>query len=291
MTVLVTGASGFIGNRLVQKLLTEEVEVIGISRKKITFEKPRFKFLSLDLADEKALRKIPRKIDVIFHNAAYIPPDTNEKYFGKCFSGNVMTTANIVKFTNTNQIKQLIVSSSISVYGIVTIGKINESYTVQPTTFYGFSKKIAEDVVSGQLKNTIPYTILRYSSVYGPCMKQKTVVTQFIKQIKRGENITIWGSGERTQDFVYIDDVVNANIKASVKKSKGLYLIGSGTETSLKDLAETIKSFFPTSKNKIIYDESKPEDQQRVCLDYTKANEAFGYKPKYSLKEGLRKII
>lgn len=287
--VLVTGATGFIGSHLTNSLEKENVEVFAVARSVPKKQKGNVAFFPVDLVTIDGLRKLPKNIDTIFHCAAFIPSDKADKYLSDCLTGNVVATAHLLNWAVSNNVKQFVHSSSIAVYGTVTKGKIDESFRPNPTTVYGLSKKLADDVV-GYFSRQIITTILRYPSVYGPGMKDNTILPKLIDLAKKGQTITIHGSGSRTQDFIFVADVVAANLGAARKRVPGLFLIGSGRQTSLSTLAKAIIRV-ANSQSAITTDPTKPDDQQRICFNYQKAGQTFGFLPAYDLTKGLQTML
>lgn len=202
---------------------------------------------------------------------------------------NTLATAHLLEWATKVGVEQIITSSSIAVYSTITEGKITESYQANPSTPYGRSKIMAENAAR-LYANRLHVTILRYPSVYGPGMKNTTIIPKFIELMKKGQDIVIHGTGQRTQDFIYVDDVVSSNIKAANRGSAGLFLIGSGRQTSLVELAKTIKTI-TKSQSEISINQSAPDDRQRVCFDYHLASKTFCFKPQYDLINGLKAML
>jgi UDP-glucose 4-epimerase len=291
---LVSGATGFIGKRLIAELIKQGVIVTAMSRNIPRKKIKNCIYLAVDITKVETFNKLPKDFDVIFHTAAYIPEvlDTNisDK---KILETNAWGTLNLITFATENNIECFIHSSSISVHGLITSGVIDEESPITPHSMYGLSKKIAEDIIV-YYSHIAPMrsVILRYSSIYGPDMTPTTVLPLFMKRALHNEDITILGAGNRSQDFVFVDDVISANILAWKNNATGIFLIGSGRETSIIKLAKTILSQIPKSSSKLLFKESiDTNETQRLHCNISKAQKTFGYSPKYSLREGIRRMI
>ena len=167
----------------------------------------------------------------------------------------------------------------------------------QPISPYGNSKLMNEYIAETEHRiNGLNAICLRYFNVYGPRQSPKSeyagVISKFIEKMINGERPIIYGDGEQTRDFVYVKDVVNANILAmeSEKVKSGVFNIGTGNETSINELVRTINEIL--EKNiEPIYEPAREGDIKRSVADITKAKRKLGYKPRYTLKDGLKKTI
>lgn len=275
--ILVTGAAGFMGKHLYEELKRMNHEVIGTSRAKNEV------LLKLDVTKAADFKNIPNDFDTLFHVAAFVPNNTMNIDRKKCFDVNAEGTKNVLEFCRKNNIRKIIYSSSASVYQ----RKPNTTEDmVDPINAYGESKLSGEKYCEEyNEKYGIEYTCLRYSTIYGSGEKSYSVLPIFVNKALKGESITVFGKGIRTQDFVYVKDVINANILAW-KNGKGAYNISSGKETSMKELAEVVAKVFNGKKPNIIFVE-REEDSSRFFLNISKARKEIGYNPKFSLEKGL----
>ena len=178
---------------------------------------------------------------------------------------------------------KFIQSSSLAVFGKNLQQKTNEQTSRMPLSSYGLSKHLA-DCFCG-LHNA---TILCYSSIYGYGQRKNSVIPLFIEQAKDGKNIVVFGAGHRSMDFVYVKDVVQANMKALESKTTGFFTIGSGTATTMWELAEKVKSLFGTQNCTIKMDFKDEEEKIQVSMDISHANKLLGYVPAYSIDDGLQ---
>lgn len=290
MKILVTGATGFLGRRLYDKLKEGDNNVVGISKK----GNRRIGVFKVDIANKAEVTKlfINNRFDRIFHLAAYIPKADSggraEEIFN-CFNVNVLGTINLVEEGLKHGLKNLVFASSASVYPEnPEIIPVSERRT-NPRNFYGESKLLAEIYLEKYSKfNKISCLCLRYSSVFGPGQTKNSVLPLFFRRARRGNILPVFGSGKRSQDFVYIDDVVNITIKAGLENRYGIYNIGSGCETNMLNLAKTVVSVVGGGKVKIF-----PElgQESRFYLDIGKAKMNLGYSPEYQLIKGLEEMV
>src|SRR3989344_8654740 len=231
MKALVFGATGLIGASLVERLLKEGSQVTGVSRGKIKkrFSSNKYHYVSLDISNDKEFSKIRGKFDVVFNLAAYIATGYTTNDAKKCLLINAIGTLNILEFMVKKKIKKLIHSSSVTVYGKPKRRIAYERSPLNPIIVYGVSKLTAEKYCRMFVKlHGLEITMLRYASVYGPGLTQYTALPIFIEKAQKNDNIFLFGDGSRSQDYVYIDDVVEANILAAQKNITGTFNIGSG---------------------------------------------------------------
>jgi len=286
--ILVTGATGFIGKHLYRKLKELGYQVTGIS-----FEGGKIdgdKINALDITKKEAVDKFlkNKKFDIIFHLAAFIPKNREEYDLEECLKVNGVGTFNLLLSAKERGVNKFIYSSSASIYNRKnTPWPAKEEYA-SPENIYGLSKLAGENLCEILRKNTKLKTVsLRYASVYGPGQEPYCVLPIFIERALKNRDIEVFGTGQRTQDFIYVKDVVTANIQAAISKTEGVFNVGSGKETSMLELAQEILKVFSKSKSKIKRKAVKKEDKTRFCLNIEKAKNELKFLAKYSLKEGL----
>lgn len=288
MKALVFGSTGLIGAHLIKRLIQEGHDVTGVSRGPQKDKLKSYRHISADVSRMDDFAKIKGKFDIIFNMAAHIVTGYSTAEAELCLLVNSLGTLNILEFMVNHGIKNLIHSSSVTVYGRPKRRIAYEDSPTNPIIVYGVSKLTAEkycNMFSALHKLNI--TILRYASVYGPGLTQYTALPIFIQKAQKNETIFLFGDGTRSQDYVYIDDVIEVNILSAQKLRSGTYNIGSGKKTTMKDLAETIVNVFHSS-SKIRYDPSKPQEFS-IGIDITKAEKELGYKPRFNLRDGLSK--
>lgn len=294
--ILLTGASGFIGSHLAHALVAQRKKLILVSRKgkfdpALLKIKNQVTALKLDITKKADLKKLPGPIEAVFHTAIH-PSQKPETDFDlrQCIETNAFGTLNLLEFCQKSGIERFIYSSSIGVYGNKISPPIDESYPVMPKTAYGFGKYLGEMYCKEfHQKYGIRHFILRYSSVYGYNQMPDTVLPIFIRLVRSNRDIVIFGQGKKVQDFVYIKDVVKANLLALKSKHPGDYLIGSGIGTSMFTLAKTVSKVFGKGKKaRIVRNRELPEDSAQIWLNVSKAKRCLGYTPNFDLERGLK---
>lgn len=290
MKVLVTGSNGYLGSSLTKKLLDFGHEVYGLSKLPMSIQHPNLHEVSCDLAEVKAVL-LNEHFYAIFHVAARINFDESDDALEQLAFDNIIATQILAEFAVLSKTKIFVHSSSCSVYQENYNSKkwIDENYKLRPKNTYAVSKLASEWVLSKTLNHSGTNLItLRYSSIYGPGQRKGTILPIFIDKVINNEDIDIFGSGERIQDYVYIDDVVNANIRCldAIVPYNTKLNIGSGDAITDRVLADTIvKNWESTSKVNILNKSALPNEYLNYNIE--KAKQLIQFKP-LSLAEGLR---
>ena len=294
MRILVTGGAGFIGSHLVDRLIKENHKVLVIDN--LTTGKkenvnPQADFYNLDICDFEKIKPLFENIDFVFHLAA-IPrvPVSVEDPIGTS-KVNILGTINVFKAAIEAKVKRIIFASSSSVYGNQEKLPFKEDMKPNPISPYALQKLVGEQFAKLFTKlYGIPIISLRYFNVYGPRIDFNSdyslVIGKFLKQKAEGKPLTIFGDGEQTRDFCYIDDVVDATIKAmESEKLKGgeVINIGSGKSYSINYLADLIGG-------KKEYLAPRKGDVKHTQADITLAKKLLAWQPKISFEEGLKKV-
>ncbi len=298
LNILVTGGAGFIGSNLVDRLIAEghKVAVIdNLSTGKKENINSKAKFYNMDICD-KAIREIFKneKIDVVYHNAAQI--SVQKSINDPIFDGevNILGTINVLEACNEAKVKKIIYSSTAAVYGEPKYLGIDENHPINPISFYGISKYTPEQYIKTYSNlYGIDYTILRYSNAYGIRQDPKGeggVVAIFLDKLFKGESPIIFGDGTATRDFIYIDDIVEANIKALHKGSKEIFNIGTGKATSICDLFYLMKEIMNVEID-VEFGEKRNGDIKYSYFCINKAKEKLEWVPRNTLEEGLYRTI
>ncbi len=301
MKVLVTGCAGFIGSHLVERLLKEEFKVIGIDcftdyypreikNKNIEsfINHPNFTLIDKDIME---LNEFP-KVDFVFHEAAQVGVRASwGKNFDTYVKNNILSTQKLLEYYKGVKIRKFVYASSSSVYGDVSI-PMSENLQVKPISPYGVTKLAAENMCYLYWKNYgVPTVSLRYFTVYGPRQRPDMAIHKFIKAIFNNEELIVYGDGNQTRDFTYVDDVVEANILAAKSDLVGEILnVGGGSRVSLNNLIRLLEEI-TCKKSKIKYVETQKGDVRDTLADTTKIKELLGWKPEINIKEGLRRQV
>lgn len=295
MKILVTGGAGFIGSNLVDKLVENGDEVSVIDNLSTGFEKninPKAKFNKLNILNPY-LKDIFRKedFDVIYQLAAQIDLRKSVANPLNDFEENVAGSMNILELARKCNVKKFIFSSTGgAIYGDTELRPTKEDHPVNACSPYGINKAVVEKYLDYYNKMYgLNGVSLRYSNVFGPRQNpngEAGVVAIFLKKMLKHEKPVIFGDGTQTRDYVFVDDVVNANILALGLPS-GIYNVGTGIETDVNELFNNINSFFDYRFEKV-YGPAKPGEQKTSCLDYSKIKDC-SWCPKTDLKKGLEK--
>jgi UDP-glucose 4-epimerase len=298
MKYAVTGGAGFIGSHLVKKLAERGNEVIVIDNlntgKKQNIEKisKKIDFFEVDIRDFSAIEDILKNIDGIFHEAALASVQDSFRIPDEFFDVNVNGTENIFKIAKKLGIKVVYASSS-SVYGNPISIPIKENDDKNPFNPYAKTKLEDDKLAEKYAKNGLKVIGLRYFNVFGPRQSKEYagVIKLFLERIQQGLSPLINGDGLQVRDFVYVDDVVNANILSMESNiDSGFFNIGTNSVISVLDLANIIIKFSGL-KLKPIHRSAVPGDVKATQADITKAKMMLKWKPTTSLKDWLKSAV
>ena len=299
MNILVTGATGFIGSNLCRALLKINHEVFALSHSERTesvaplLSHNHFHLLSGDIRSLPEMREImeSNKIDAVIHLAAYVTYGSHEASDNLThLENNIKGTLVILQSCVTAGISKVIYASSRDVYGMPEYLPIDENHPTKPLTFYSLTKLQGESYCQFYAQNyNLHVAVLRYAGVYGPG-KNRGLVHNAIRAVLRDQLPQIASDGNQTRDFVYVDDVVDATIKALdiLGKTKfDIFNIGSGEEISANELLSKI---IQISGAHIDFGYVLASSDDRFILDITKARRVLGYQPG-SIDDGLGKFM
>ena len=299
MKILVSGGAGFIGSHLVDRLIKDGHQVVVIDNlftgKKENLN-PKAKFYKVDIQSPKISQIFKKeKPEVVFHLAAQVDLRKSVENPIESAKVNILGSLNILENCQKFKIKKIIFSSTGgAIYGEAKIISTPEDYPTNPLSPYGIEKLTIEKYLDYYWKIfKISYISLRLANVYGPRQNSKGeagVIAIFCDKMLCGKQPIIYGLGCQTRDFVFVDDVAEANILAMESKKIGIFNIGTGKETDINTVFEKIKKLIGV-KCKKIHAPVKIGEQKRSCLDYTKAKKELGWQPKYNLEEGLKETI
>jgi len=312
MTILVTGAAGFIGYHLIEKTLNKNKAIIGIDninsyydislkkdRIKKLKENKKFSFFKVDLSNYKKINNIVKKnkIKIIIHLAAQAGVRYSIKNPRTYFESNLEGFFNILEVSRHNKIKHLIYASTSSVYGDSKKFPLNENdRTDQPLSFYAATKKSNEVMAhSYSYIYKLPCTGVRFFTVYGPFGRPDMALFKFTKNIINNHPIELFNNGNHLRDFTYVDDIVNGIYSLINKQSKKtipyeIFNIGNGTPKKLLDYLKHIEM----NLKKISKIKSLPlqvGDIVKTHSNINKLKKYTGYKPKTNIKIGIEKFI
>lgn len=300
MKVLVTGGAGFIASNLVDNLISQEHDVVIIDNlttgKKENINS-KATFYKEDIGNTESLEKIfaEEKPDIVNHHAAQV--DLRRSVRDPLYDAqvNIMGSLNLINVSSSYNVKKFIYASTGgAVYGEPKYLPVDEKHTIDPQSQYGVSKHTVEHYlfVFKQTHN-LPYTVLRYPNVYGPRQDshgEAGVVAIFTEQMLDGKQPTIFGDGAKTRDYVYVGDLVNANMMAMFNPAEldgGCYNLGWGKEIKDIEVFEAVRDALGFSVEPI-FDEKRPGEIDRICLNNTKAKKELNWSPKVEFQEGIK---
>ena len=303
--IIVTGGAGFIGSHIVDRILKEGYEVLVIddlSQGRLDnisqhLSDENFKFIKADIRDSERINTIVKDADAILHQAAVVSVTRSLEDPAYTNDVNVTGTLNLLKASTNSNVKKFIYASSCAVYGDAKAPRQSEETPTSPKSPYAATKVAAENYCKTFNRlyglEAIP---LRYFNVYGARQSYgpySGVITNFIDRLIREEPPVIHGDGEQARDFVDVSDIVEANILALERAgvSSDPINIGTGTATSIKDLANLLIDITGRRNLKPAFDQPRTGDIRHSCADITKARRALGYEPKVPLREGLVKLL
>ncbi|MFL2659289.1 MAG: GDP-mannose 4,6-dehydratase [Candidatus Actinomarina sp.] len=301
MKIIVTGGAGFIGSHLVESLLNDSHELLifdnYLTGKKdnLSFE-GNFKLVEDDFGSKESLALIKNfDSEICFHLAAQSSVVVSVQDPSLDFEHNILQPIQLLNtLINSNCKKFIFTSSGGTIFGEPKIIPTAESdYSNEPASPYGIAKKKLNEIIKIMTSNTpLSYSILNLSNVYGPRQDphgEAGVVSIFSNKYLNGERPVIYGNGEQTRDYIFVQDVISALIKSS-KIQDNLFLnIGTGIETSVNQLSESLKTQF-SSDLEPIYKDARAGELQRSVLDNTKARKLLNWEPQYDLDTGMVEV-
>ena len=314
--IIITGGAGFIGSKLAKELIQKGVK-ITIFDNFITGNMNNLKeiqgdinLIKGDIKNYDAVRKSLEGQDIVVHEAfpyAKVSQSIEHQYIEDSYIG----TFNILKASLYENIEKVIYGSSVAVYGQQQYLPLDENHPITPNYPYGVSKYACEKLCASFSKSYNLNTVsLRYFNVYGPFYTNlsHSAVLTFMKCVLNNEPPIIYGDGNQTRDYTYIDDIVTGTVLAIVKKTKpgDVFNLGSGQSVRIIDLAQKIidvsgknlKPKYATEKEYRHFDKTLPWgitkkigdkyiDTRNFVADISKTSKLLGYAPKVSLDEGL----
>jgi nucleoside-diphosphate-sugar epimerase len=282
--ILITGASGMLGARVLDLFSGEEIITIGRHEIKVLPE--NVTFIKADITNKSDLEKINIKyknITSIIHLAANVPVSSDKDSAIGMVTGNVLGTVNLLE-TFKDGLEKFIYASTAEVYGLPGSGsKISEQYLPKPQSYYGASKLSAEYFIeSFASKFIVEYKILRFTVLYGPGDMINRAIPNFIKKAINSEDLEIY-CGEELRDYLSIADAAKAIKCAYSSSNSGVYNIGTGVGVSIKDAARQILEIVGGSSQLLLKPRVKASAD--IVLDITKAKKELSFKPDHLFPE------
>ena len=299
--VVVTGGAGFIGSNIAEELSTNNEVVIidDLSTGRIgniahLMKRSNVSFIQGSITDLSLLQKAFAGADYIFHQAALasVPLSIDEPL--RTNEVNILGTLNVLVAARDHHVKKVVFASSCAIYGDIPSLPARENLPPSPLSPYAVTKATGEQYCSVFRHVYGLLTVcLRYFNVYGPRQDPKSeyaaVVPKFIAAALSSRPLTIFGDGKQTRDFVFVKDVVSANVSAAEADANGAFNIGSGRQTSVIELANLVLKL--TGRDVApLYDPPKAGEIRHSFADISRAGE-FGYSPQHNIEQGIRKTI
>lgn len=293
MKIVLIGGNGFLGKNIYLKLKYLKKEVIVVDR---MLQKETENFICSSLDDIDKLSNIIEKGDCVIHLASSIVPITSGKNLAKELEENVMATIRLFEICIQKQVKKIIFSSSGGgIYGMPEYLPIDEKHRTDPISTYGIHKLVIEKYLCYISRTyNIQTIILRIANPYGygqvPFTGQGVIAT-YIASAMLNREIEIWGKGENRRDYIFIDDVSHAFLKAiEYSSTSEIFNIGTGRASSLNDIIQIISHTIRRELKLVYKDEMKAEVHDNF-LDCQKAKKILGWNFEISLEEGIKKMI
>ncbi len=291
MKILVTGTSGFIGNKLASKLKDKNYTVIGVDIKR-NKTNPSYKSIKIDLADWNQVKTLDNNFDIIYHIAGHSAGDLSTKNYAEDLRSNTLSTANIIKLAQNSKTNQIIYASSMAVYGEQEKFPMAEDRTPNPLVYYGANKLASEYYLKIASSKELHTTSIRLFNIYGPGQDvqnlKQGLVSIFIGELIKNKHLDMRGSPKRFRDFLYIDDTIKGLILClGNKKINGEVInLASGKAHTLGELTEIIRKNLPFETT-ISYSKPSSFDLYGMHGDIRKAKRLLGFKPLVSLEKGI----
>lgn len=306
--VLVTGVAGFIASKVCELLLEEGIEVIGVDnmndyydvrlkdfRLKQLESFQNFTFYKIDIEDKASMKDLfsNHQFDAIYHLAARAGVRYSMENPGVYYSTNTLATLHLLDLMRDYSVKKIVLASTSSIYA-GQVMPFKESLAVnEPISPYAATKKAAELMCySYSYLYGIDVSVVRYFTVYGPAGRPDMSIFRFIRWIREGKKLEIFGDGLQSRDFTYVDDIARGTILAG-KKMLGYEIINLGggqNPISLQKVIGSLESFIGKKAN-LTHNEFHKADIKETWADISKAKSLLGWQPEISIDEGLRRTV
>jgi len=298
--VLVAGAAGFLGSNLAQSLLDSNHKVYGLDNfatsnsdnLSVLMANPNFVFIEASVSDEQSY-KISDTLNFVYHFASPASPPKYQALGMETVRANTLGTENLIRLALDHSARFLFASTS-EVYGDPLESPQRETYwgnvnTIGPRSVYDESKRLGETIVHHYVENAnLNGSIVRVFNTYGPGMDPEDgrVVSSLIRQALTNSPFTIYGDGQQTRSFCFVEDLVRGVIKAAQSEEFGPFNLGSPIESTVLDLAKEVATVLRVPFNPEFLD-LPGDDPRRRCPDITKAKLELGWEPRVSISSGI----
>jgi len=297
MRVLVTGSSGFIAGHLVRRLVTAGHEVTGVDVAEPRRPVEGWRDVRLDLRDDAGVASVVAEAqpEIVWHLAAQASVSVSMREPRLDIETNVIASLMLARAAAEAGARRFVFTSSGgAMFGAPAVVPAGDDTPVEPRSFYGASKAAAEQylqIVEWETGMTV--ASVRPANVYGPYQDphgEAGVVAIFSQRMLRGEPVTIFGTGSDTRDYVYVDDVVEAQVRAAEAPTGAMCAVGTGVETSTRRIFDLLAAACGYERPPVM-GPPRPGDIARSALDATRAREVWGWRPQVSLEDGLARTV
>ena len=304
MRAMVTGAAGFIGSRLAERLLEEGHSVVGVDRFSDYYEpqrkranlsvlgaEDRFQLVEGDL-NALDLAELLDGVEVVFHLAAQ--PGVRTSWgaeFGVYLDDNVLATQRLLEACRASPVERIVVASSSSIYGDAERFPTSEQDRPRPISPYGVTKLAAEHLCwLYHAAMDVPAVALRYFTIFGPRQRPDMAFARFIDAALEGRPIEVYGDGMQSRDFTFVDDAVSATVAAASQgRSGSAYNVAGGTQATVLDAIEILSGLL--GRPQVNHLPAVAGDARKTGADTTRARSDLDYQPRVSLEDGLARQV
>ena len=296
--VLVTGGAGFIGSHIADELIVKGIKVLVIddlSSGDLANIQKEVEFINLSIADQKLNDVLNDfKADMLIHCAAQVSVANSVMAPDFDAEVNILNGLKIIDYAMKSGVKSYVyLNTGGALYGEPNYLPCDERHPINPISPYGLSKWTLENYFGLLLPASTNFTSLRLANVYGPRQDpegEAGVVAIFAQKMLDGQDVKIFGDGDQSRDFVYVKDVAESVTAVLETETQGRINIGSGVQTSLKEIFEYLRVEVGYTK-KPIYESEREGDVRHIYLNVEKAKEALGWTARTNLKDGLKHTV
>lgn len=300
MNILITGGAGFIGSHIADACIKEGHQVIildNLSTGRKDWISSQAWFYQGDVSYTEIWENVftDFAIDIIIHQAAHI--DLRQSLEDPVYDAqvNIQGSLLVLEYAKRYQVQKVVMASTGgAMYGDTDLIPTPETHLPDPLSPYGITKLTMERYAQVYAREfSVPFVVLRYANVYGPRQNahgDAGVIAIFTQRLLTGEPCFINGEGTNTRDYVYVDDVVQANLFAMTHEVQGIFNVGTGQETSVNKIFDLLQEYTDSEQSRQ-YRPLHQQEQQRSCLDAHALHEAVGWYPQVALEEGLQKTV
>ena len=289
--ILVTGASGFLGRHLVPRLLAKGYPLLLVSRRPFKCSSTQCQVIRCDLRNPRSVSRHAtslRSCEILIHLAVGMPyVERAESDLQHAFHDRVKVTTQLLEAAMP---RYMLFASTIDVYGHAERLPIAEGHPIRPRTWYAAAKAASEAFLSTYAaSNSLPIAIMRFTHLYGPGEASPKVIPRTIDSVLHGRRPVIYGGGSDTRDYLYVDDAVDAILRALRRRVTGVFNIGTGRETRIRDVIDLILNECRSKLRPVRKASRKPS--MRIRLDVRKARGQFGFVAATDIGTGIMRTV